>query len=316
MKKRKRILKTTLLLLLCIALAVLNGCGGTTGGETEEDIRLDPAELTEENSFPIRIVNASGRSVGTIEFSWYGDAGECYLDVLGSGDTLEADEVLDTRIQPTDGSYFVQTCAADEGEEQISYLVLYGPDVKEGSVLVLLPDDEQEVQILFDAGTDAQEAEKKALADYQAASEGKPLPSEEETGGLSAEEIAAAAAKLGYESLGEMRTKQHEYLDSNDPVSQGIEGYWYPDGDRESTEYFSIYNGTLYFYEFDPEQGDVQTGMLNLSLRHSGTVTTSGGTTFEYSKCGSGPLRTSNDMEKDTIVFDGDRDTVYYWRLQ
>ena len=56
-------------------------------------------------------------------------------------------------------------------------------------------------------------------------------------------------------------------LDSNDPVSQGIEGYWYPDGDRESTEYFSIYNGTLYFYKFDPEQGDVQNGMLNLSTK-------------------------------------------------
>ena len=162
--------------------AILSGCGGTNGSEAGEDIRLDPAELTEENSFPIRIVNASGRSVGTIEFSWYGDAGECYLDLLGSGETLEKDEVLDTRIQPTDGSYFVQTCAADEEAKQISYLVLYGPDVEQGSVLVLLPDDEQDVKILFDAGTDAREAEKKALADYQAASEGKPLPSEEETG--------------------------------------------------------------------------------------------------------------------------------------
>ena len=102
---------------------------------------------------------------------------------MGSGETLEKDEVLDARIQPTDGSYFVQTCAADEEAKQISYLVLYGPDVEEGSVLVLLPDDEQDVKILFDAGTDAREAEKKALADYQAASEGKPLPSEEETGG-------------------------------------------------------------------------------------------------------------------------------------
>ena len=55
MKKRKRILKTTLLLLLCIALAILTGCGGTNGSEAGEDIRLDPAELTEENSFPIRI---------------------------------------------------------------------------------------------------------------------------------------------------------------------------------------------------------------------------------------------------------------------
>ena len=95
---------------------------------------------------------------------------------------------------------------------------------------------------------------RKALADYQALSEGKPLPSEEETGGCSGGDRANRRETRIRVPWRNAHQAKHEYLDSNDPVSQGIEGYWYPDGDRESTEYFSIYNGTLYFYKFDPNR--------------------------------------------------------------
>ena len=38
------------------------------------------------------------------------------------------------------------------------------------------------------------------------------------------------------------------------------EGYWYPDGNKNSLTYIKIQRDTLYWYEFNPEQGDVQVG--------------------------------------------------------
>ena len=68
------------------------------------------------------------------------------------------------------------------------------------------------------------------------------------------------AEQLGYDSIEDMRTQEHEIISSDDNDNTVAEGYWYPDGDRSSPLYFMVQRDTIYWYEFDPEQGDVQVG--------------------------------------------------------
>lgn len=68
------------------------------------------------------------------------------------------------------------------------------------------------------------------------------------------------AKQLGYSSIEEMRIQEHEIIASDDSDNTVAEGYWYPDGNRNSLSYIKIQRDTLYWYEFNPEQGDVQVG--------------------------------------------------------
>ena len=68
------------------------------------------------------------------------------------------------------------------------------------------------------------------------------------------------AKQLGYSSIEEMRIQEHEIIASDDSDNTVAEGYWYPDGNRNSLTYIKIQRDTLYWYEFNPEQGDVQVG--------------------------------------------------------
>lgn len=68
------------------------------------------------------------------------------------------------------------------------------------------------------------------------------------------------AKQLGYSSIEEMRIQEHEIIASDDSDNTVAEGYWYPDGNRNSLIYIKIQRDTLYWYEFNPEQGDVQVG--------------------------------------------------------
>ena len=68
------------------------------------------------------------------------------------------------------------------------------------------------------------------------------------------------AKQLGYNSIEEMRVQEHEIIASDDSDNTVAEGYWYPDGNRNSLSYIKIQRDTLYWYEFNPEQGDVQVG--------------------------------------------------------
>lgn len=40
------------------------------------------------------------------------------------------------------------------------------------------------------------------------------------------------AEQLGYDSIEDMRTQEHEIISSDDNDNTVAEGYWYPDGDR------------------------------------------------------------------------------------
>ena len=116
------------------------------------------------------------------------------------------------------------------------------------------------------------------------------------------------AEQLGYDSIEDMRTQEHEIISSDDNDNTVAEGYWYPDGDRSSPLYFMVQRDTIYWYEFDPEQGDVQVGapdgiVLKLGIKRR----LESGQTFQYT------TSRGLDMSYSKICFEGDT-TEYFWR--
>ena len=116
------------------------------------------------------------------------------------------------------------------------------------------------------------------------------------------------AEQLGYDSLEDMRTQEHEIISSDDSDNTVAEGYWYPDGDRNSPVYFMAQRDTIYWYEFDPEQGDVQVGAPDgIVLKLGNKRRLQSGQTFQYT------ISKGLDMSDSRICFEGDT-TEYFWR--
>ena len=94
---------------------------------------------------------------------------------------------------------------------------------------------------------------------------------------LTQEEANEAVKSLGYDSLENMRTNKHRNLtaDADQREEQAafcdLYGYWYPNGDRNSLTYFAITDEEFMWYQFDPEQGDVELGKMRI-LASSGGV--------------------------------------------
>ena len=116
------------------------------------------------------------------------------------------------------------------------------------------------------------------------------------------------AKQLGYDSIEDMRTQEHEIISSDDNDNTVAEGYWYPDGDRSSPLYFMVQRDTIYWYEFDPEQGDVQVGAPDgIVLKLGNKRRLQSGQTFQYT------TSRGLDMSDSKICFEGDT-TEYFWR--
>lgn len=116
------------------------------------------------------------------------------------------------------------------------------------------------------------------------------------------------AEQLGYDSIEDMRTQEHEIISTDDSNNTVAEGYWYPDGDRSSLVYFMAQRDTIYWYEFDPEQGDVQVGEPDgIVLKLGNKRRLQSGQTFQYT------ISKGLDMSDSKICFEGDT-TEYYWR--
>lgn len=114
------------------------------------------------------------------------------------------------------------------------------------------------------------------------------------------------AEQLGYDSIEDMRIQEHEIISSDDMDNMVAEGYWYPDGDRNSPCYFKVQRDTIYWYEFYPEQGDVQVGEADgIVLSFGRKRRLRSGTTFTYTSAWK--------FENSKICFEGDS-TEYYWR--
>ena len=114
--------------------------------------------------------------------------------------------------------------------------------------------------------------------------------------------------QLGYDSIEDMRTQEHEIISSDDNDNTAAEGYWYPDGDRSSPLYFMVQRDTIYWYEFDPEQGDVQVGEPDgIVLKLGNKRRLQSGQTFQYT------MSRGLDMSDSKICFEGDT-TEYFWR--
>lgn len=116
------------------------------------------------------------------------------------------------------------------------------------------------------------------------------------------------AEQLDYDSIEDMRTQEHEIISSDDKDNTVAEGYWYPDGNRNSSRYFKVQRDTIYWYEFDPQQGDVQVGEADgIILKFGSKRRLRSGTIFTYTDTLSWNF---NDCK---ICFEGDT-TEYYWR--
>ncbi len=114
--------------------------------------------------------------------------------------------------------------------------------------------------------------------------------------------------QLGYDSVEDMRTQEHEIISSDDSDNTVAEGYWYPDGDRSSSLYFMVQRDTLYWYEFDPEQGDIQVGDPDgIVFKLGNKRRLQSGQTFQYT------TSSGLDMSYSKICFEKDT-TEYFWR--
>ena len=116
------------------------------------------------------------------------------------------------------------------------------------------------------------------------------------------------AEQLGYDSIEDMRIQEHEIISTDDSDNTVAEGYWYPNGDRSSSVYFMARRDTIYWYEFDPEQGDVQVGDPDgIVLKLGNKRRLQSGQTFQYT------ASRGLDMSDSKICFEGDT-TEYFWR--
>ena len=278
MKTMRSIRLGALLLFLCAVLLVLAGCVREVEKSPADLFDYD-TEMTDENSMEITIVNASGYPAREFDVWWDGRQEE--FDLLHSlGRNLEPDEVITLRIPRSESSTYAFSAWADDGDDYHGCLVSGGYQyIPEGGVIVLTPDDDYyDIQIIFEAGTDVETAKETVLSQYQAAREAELEAEEEkarkEAEGLTPEELDEAVKALGYDSLADMRTEEnssilfHDY--DNEDKRQDHEGYydlygyWYPNGDRNSQEYFAITDKRLRRYKFDPEQGDVMTDSVQI----------------------------------------------------
>ena len=118
------------------------------------------------------------------------------------------------------------------------------------------------------------------------------------------------AKDLGYASIADMRTQEHEVIYTDDGDNTVAEGYWYPNGDRNSLTYFKVQRDVIYWYEFDPVQGDVQVGDPDgVVLKIGSERRLQSGTTFTYT------VSRTLSMEDSRICFEGET-TEYCWREQ
>lgn len=288
MKKIRSICGKTLLLFLCTVLLLLAGCSSSKEEEEPKEHPLYNIEMTDENSMEITLVNASGYPVQEVATWWGGE--QVGFDLLHNLDRdLEPDESITVRIPRWE--YNIYSYLAEGPKENgLSYFYGHGStEIPEGGVIVLLPSEryDDQIQTIFEAGTDVETAKETALSQYQAAcdaeleaekaaekaaeEEAKRLEEEkrqeeerlERLANLSQEEIDEAVKLLGYNSLADMRKKEHpdirfrDYDEDHDSYCE-LYGYWYPDGDRNSKEYFVINDGAVKWYIFDPEKGDVE----------------------------------------------------------
>lgn len=116
------------------------------------------------------------------------------------------------------------------------------------------------------------------------------------------------AKQLGYSSIEEMRVQEHEIIASDDSDNTVAEGYWYPDGNRNSLTYIKIQRDTLYWYEFNPEQGDVQVGEADgIVFKLGSKRRLKSGKTLIYTDT------SKLNFEECKICFEYDA-TEYYWR--
>lgn len=295
MKNMRRTFEILLLLSFCAALLVLAGCGAA------DDFDPD-GELTDENSMEVTIVNASGFAMDSISM-WWGKHRDSVDPMRSLGRNVEPDEVITLRIpRAKDHLYDYKFWSVDQDESGYGRCVLWGSGcyIPEKGIIIVPPSDEyyDEIRTVYESDMDIETAKEETLSQYWAAYEAEQeeiLAAEREAAAQAAAEAAEKAAleaalhmsqqeldeavkELGYDSLAEMRTELNpdiSFRDYDDDESaqakqdgfDRIYGYWYPDGDRNSIEYFSLSERTFHWYRFVPGRGDVEMDSQQMKVR-------------------------------------------------
>lgn len=270
MKGRQSICRKALLPLLCMTLLLPAGCGG--GGDVpEEETKPAAKEVNEDIRMDVTVVNASGAFLDCVAFGWY-DSGMTDM-LIDLGRDMAPEEILTFSIPKTEDQQY-KIRVATESDTLIGNVVTtrYIP---EGGVIIVPPCTvmyNDEIQVVYEPGTDYEAAREMTLAQIE---EILGIVFEKEDG-LGQEEIDKALKALGYTSIEEMRTKKHRNItaDADQREEQAafcdLYGYWYPNGDRNSLTYIAITDEKFMWYQFDPEQGDVELGKMRLVASSGG----------------------------------------------
>lgn len=266
------------------------------------------------------------------------------------GRNLEPGESLTTRIPKEENNCYSFESWADEDAAGCNLCLHYAAYkyIHDGDIIVLPPIIYDEIQTIFEAGTDVETAKETTLSQCQAVheekleaqraeeeaaeeeakrqeEEAKRLEEEakkqkeeekrleqekwERLDNLTQEEADEAVKLLGYDSLAAMRTKRNSditvtyYEREEQSAFYELYGYWYPNGDRNSLTYIAMTDETFIWYQFDPEQGDVERGRMRILSSSGGafqcTFTLGDGNKFTVK-------RTSllHDLNQGTFTFE------------
>lgn len=248
--------------LLYISLLLLAGCGAPVEEVPEDSQPEQPyyeTELTEENLLELTVVNASEYTLNMVEIAWASQRD--FLNLLHDVDWYlgPGESMISYFVKAENGRYSFTADGFKENDENDRYIFTqYDVPISDGSVIVVPPGMEYpDIQNIFEAGTDPETARQTTVSQYQEAYE-----AEKAAGlGMTPAEVERAANALGYNSLAEMRTDRNpdisfmNFTDEDYPEYYKLYGYWYPNGDRNSVEYFAFSDEEIRWYRLDPEQG-------------------------------------------------------------
>ena len=282
MKDWKKYMTFVLALVICLGLAA---CGGS---DYNGDNSSDPSEIEDaayDAAADETVYDADLRSMGDFEDL----AGVWYLDDEPAAGSIEID---------ADGTWILYECPGDSGKLSMTdYGYLERHQSIDAQCYAYSSQFEGIVyeMVLYDMLTSPFDDDAFLWGDENVSY----VRRSDSTGENPAEQ-------LGYRSVEEMRIQEHEIIASDDENNTVAEGYWYPDGDRNSSTYIKIQRDTLYWYEFDPEQGDVQTGEPDgIVFKLGSKRRLKSGATFTYTDAW--------DRNDCKLCFEDDT-VAYYWR--
>lgn len=259
-----------------LGMVLLAGCGQKAASETVVSDAASGAVQDATEQISVTLVNASNVYIKEVIFSVPEDESYEGYAALGEIDGLEPEDTYTASIPVSDQNFQIE--AYDDAWDPLYDGTLQGT-VDDGSIVVLLPED-NDTQMIYEPGTDVEEARAEASLAYGAKVAATQEYVEQQEDALANQtdaqndQLQQAAKELGYESVENMRFMTHEGFNRDDAEFWEIVGYWYPDGDANSPTYFAVDNrDNLRWFRFDEKKGDVETGVDTVKTKVLKTYT-------------------------------------------